>query len=130
MSEFPANAALLRQVSELVHDMSELMTREIALARAEMKLAISTAVNAGILFSAAGVFALLAGLMLLVGIVFLIASFGLALHWAFLIVAAVLALVAVACFVSARAKLEGGIAPERTVRQFQQSVQSAKELIR
>jgi uncharacterized membrane protein YozB (DUF420 family) len=127
--DFPANAALLRQITELFKDMSDLVASEIALARAEASNALSSAFNAGILFAATAVVALLAGVMLLGAIVFFIASFGLAMHWAFLVVAAILAVVSMVLFITARGKIQHGIAPERSVRQFHQTVQSAKELV-
>jgi VIT1/CCC1 family predicted Fe2+/Mn2+ transporter len=127
--DFPANAALLRQVAEIFQDTSHLIASEIALARAEVKNACSIALGAGALFAATGIFAL-AGTMLLFGVVFLIASFGLAVHWAFLIVAMILAAAAAGCFFAARGKIEQGLTPKRSIRQIQESIQSARELSR
>jgi hypothetical protein len=61
------------------------------------------------------------------GLVFGIASFGLALHWSCLVVAAVLAACGAIAYFGGRAKAQEGLMPERTIHQIRQDVSTAKE---
>jgi hypothetical protein len=59
--------------------------------------------------------------------VFAIASFGLALHWSCLLVAAVLAAGGAAAFYHARSVAEDNLLPTRTAKQITQDIKIAKE---
>jgi putative superfamily III holin-X len=59
--------------------------------------------------------------------VFGIASFGLALHWSCLIVAAVLGAGAAAAFFRGRANAQEELTPTRTINQIKQDIATTKE---
>jgi hypothetical protein len=56
-----------------------------------------------------------------------IASFGLALYWACLLVAAIIAAAAAAVFYHGRSLAEQELLPTRSVRQIKQDIEIAKE---
>lgn len=121
------DSGLVRAVTDLFADVSDLVQKEIRLARAEVSEKISAKLAGGGWMGAAGVVALVAFLLLMEAAVFAIASTGLALHWASLIVAGILAAVAVAIFYHGRSLAEQDLLPQRSVRQVQQDIQMAKE---
>jgi hypothetical protein len=75
----------------------------------------------------AGVLGLVALLQLTQAIVHGIASFGLALHWSYLIVAAGIGLLAALAFVKGRADVGEDMTPERAIRSIQNDISAAKE---
>ena len=70
---------------------------------------------------------MVAALLLVEAAVFAIASFGLALHWSCLLVAAVLAAGAAAAFYHGRSIAEDELLPTRTAKQISQDIKTAKE---
>jgi hypothetical protein len=121
------DATLPQAVSDVVGDLADLFQKEMRLARAELSAKISTKVRAGIWMSAAGVFGLIAGLLVVQAAVFAIASYGIALHWACLIVAgAALAFAGVAYF-KGRSDAQEELAPTRTIHQIKRDIATAKE---
>ncbi len=75
-----------RLVTDASRDISSLISKEIALAKSELKVSVKAG-GLGIgLFAAAGFIAVLAIIMLSVSIAYFIHWAGLGLHWAFLIV--------------------------------------------
>lgn len=75
-----------RLVTDASRDISSLISKEIALAKSELKVSVKAG-GLGIgLFAAAGFIAVLAIIMLSVSIAYFINWAGLGLHWAFLIV--------------------------------------------
>ncbi len=121
------DAALPHALSEVVGDLADLFQKELRLAKAEIFSKISTKFNAGIWMSIAGVLALMAAFIVLQAIIFAIASFGIAMHWACLIVAAALAAVAAIAFLKGRADAQEAITPHRTVHQIKRDISTAKE---
>ena len=86
------NAAL--PLSEVVADLADLFQKEFRLARAEVLAKLSSKLHAGIWMSVAGVLAVVTALVLVEAAIFAIASYGIALHWSCLIVAAALGVLA------------------------------------
>jgi Flp pilus assembly protein TadB len=121
------DAALPRAVSDVVADVADLFQKEIRLARAELTDKVTTKVAAGIWMAVAGILALVAGLLVLQSAIFAIASYGIALHWSSLIVAAVVAVVAVAFYLKGRSNAQEEIAPRRTINQIKRDISTAKE---
>jgi Putative Actinobacterial Holin-X, holin superfamily III len=121
------DAALTNAFSEVVGDLADLFQKEFRLAKAEILSKISIKLNAGIWMSAAGVLALMAVFIVLQAIIFAIASFGIAMHWACLIVAAALAALAAIAFLKGRADAQQALTPDRTVRQVKRDISTAKE---
>jgi Putative Actinobacterial Holin-X, holin superfamily III len=74
----------------------------------------------------AGVLGMVAALLLLEAAVS-IASFGIALHWSCLLIAAVLAGGAAAAFFQGRAAAQDELLPTRTAKQISQDIKTAKE---
>jgi triphosphoribosyl-dephospho-CoA synthetase len=77
--------------------------------------------------SAAGVLGLISAFTLLQAVIFAIASFGIAMHWACLIVAAGLAAVSALCFFKGRADAQEELTPHRTIHQIKRDISTAKE---
>jgi hypothetical protein len=122
------NAVLPTAVSEVAADLADLFEKELQLAKAEISSKISTKINAGIWMSAAGVLGLIAVIILIQAIIFGIASYGIAMHWACLIVAAVLAVVAALSFLKGRADAqEQQLMPDRTIHQIKRDISTVKE---
>ena len=118
------DAALPHVVSSVVADLADLFQKEVRLARAELSAKISTKIQAGVWMSVAGVLGLIAVLLVVQAAVFAIASYGIALHWASLIVAAVLALI---FFFKGRSDAKEELAPTRTINQVKRDIAIAKE---
>jgi Putative Actinobacterial Holin-X, holin superfamily III len=121
------DAALPHTVSNVVADLVDLFQKEIRLGRAEISDKITTKLQAGVWMSAAGVLALIAGLLVVQAVVVGIASYGIALHWSCLIVAGVLAAFAVMLFFKGRFDAKGELAPTRAINQVKQDIATAKE---
>src|SRR4029453_16101045 len=94
---------------------------------AEKKQTIATGVQASVWMMIAGVFGLLAGLLVVAAIVFGIASYGIALHWSCLIVAFALAGAAAAAFAYGRSLSNDKLMPTRSLRQINEAVKATKE---
>jgi len=121
------SSTLTRSLSDVISDLSDLFQKEMRLARAEMSAKISTKLKAGVWMGAAGLLGLIALLVLIEALVFGIASFGIALHWSCLIVAAVLGAGAAAAFFRGRANAQEELTPSRTINQVKQDIAVTKE---
>jgi ABC-type phosphate transport system auxiliary subunit len=121
------NSGLTRAVTDLLADLADLVRKEVQLAKAEVTEKIASGLRTSIWMVAAAVLGLIAVLLLVEAVVFAIASFGLALHWSCLLIAAVLAAGATAAFYHARAVVEGDFLPTRTAKQITQDIKTAKE---
>jgi hypothetical protein len=107
--------------------LADLLRKELQLAKSEITEKIVTRLRASVWMIVAGVLGMVAALLLVEAAVFGIASFGIALHWSCLIVAAVLAAGGAAAFFQGRAAAEGELLPTRTAKQISQDIQTAKE---
>ena len=123
------NTGLVRALSDVLSDLSDLVQKEIRLAKAEVTEKISAKLQASVWMVAAAVVGLIAALLVIQGVVFAIASFGLALHWSCLLVAAVLAVIGVAAFFYGRSLAKEELLPERTVNQVTKDIETARELL-
>jgi len=121
------SSTLTRSLSDVISDLSDLFQKEMRLARAEMSAKISNKLQAGVWMGAAGLLGLIALLVLIEAVVFGIASFGIALHWSCLIVAAVLGAGAAAAFFRGRANAQEELTPSRTINQVKQDIAVTKE---
>jgi hypothetical protein len=121
------NSGLTRALTDLLSDLADLVRKEKQLAKAEVTEKIASGLRASVWMVAAAVFGLIAALLMVEAAVFAIASFGLALHWSCLLVAAVLAAGAAAAFYHARSVVEGDFLPTRTTKQITQDIETAKE---
>jgi uncharacterized membrane protein YqjE len=131
MSDFHRISAAVRSFGDLFGDLTDLFSKELRLAQSELKHGLANLTQAAVLFLVMGVIALFAVLLLLVGIVHFIASFGVALHWSYLLVALVLLVVAGVIFYVAQAKASAdNLIPKRTLVQLGETARTLKEQIR
>jgi putative superfamily III holin-X len=121
------NSGLTRALTDLFADLADLLRKELQLAKTEITEKITSRLRASVWMVVAGVVGLVAALLLVEAAVFAIASFGLALHWSCLLVAAVLAAGAAAAFYHGRSIAEDELLPTRTVKQVTQDIKTAKE---
>jgi hypothetical protein len=108
-----------RLVTDASRDISTLISKEIQLAKSELKVSVKAGGTGIGLFAAAGLLLVLAVIMLSVAFAYLIHwnGDGLALHWAFLIVFGFYLLLAgLLAFVGIR-KVKQVRAPERAIKQ-------------
>jgi hypothetical protein len=119
---------LLRAVPELLTDLSDLIQKELRLARAEINRGLKGGIRAGIWMGVAALFALVAIGLIAEGLVFAIASSGLAMHWSCFLVALLFAVLGGAAVLLGRNTVSGeDLAATRTVRQLNQTIKTAKE---
>jgi hypothetical protein len=121
------NSTLTRTVSDVVADLADLFQKEMRLAKAELSEKISTKIQAGVWMAAAGMLGLIAGLLVVQALVFGIASFGIAMHWSCLIVAAVFGAGAAFAFLRGRADAREDMTPTRTITQIKRDIAQTKE---
>ena len=110
-------------VADATRDISSILRSEIALAKAELSADLKTAATGAGMLAAAGVFAFLALILLLIAAAFGLVAAGLPAWLSFLIVAGVLLLVGVILvFVgkSSISKVKGK--PERTIKNAQDTI--------
>ena len=121
------NSGLTQALSDLFGDLGDLVQKEIQLAKAEITDKITSRLRASFWMVAAGFLGLIAALLVVEAAVFALASLGLELHWACLLVAAVLAAAGAAAFYHGRSVAETELLPSRSVRQITQDIKTAKE---
>jgi len=121
------NSGLTQALSDLFGDLGDLVQKEIQLAKAEITDKITSRLRASVWMVSAGFLGLIAALLVVEAAVFALASLGLELHWACLLVAAVLAAAGAAAFYHGRTVAETELLPTRSVRQITQDIKTAKE---
>jgi hypothetical protein len=127
MVEHIKNSALPRVLADVVGDLADLVQKEMRLAKAEISEKVAAKFRAGLWLSVAAALGLVAVLLVIQGIVFGIATFGIPLHWSCVIVAAVLAVAGAAAYAKASADAREDLTPTRTIRQVKQDIATAKE---
>jgi hypothetical protein len=130
MTRDPRDASLIGAASDLLTAFSDLVRKELRLARAEISQKLSQGLRSVVWIVAAAILGLLAVALVAEAAVFAVASAGLALHWSCLIVAAILAVLAAIAFYAGQVGISGDLSPARTVRQFNEAVKSATEQLR
>ena len=127
MAEHLKNSLLPHMLTEVVGDFADLIQKELRLAKVEVSEKFAAKLRGGLWMGIAGGIGIVALLLVVQAVVFAIASYGLALHWASLIVAAALGAVAAAAYAKARADAHEELTPRRTLHQVQQDIRTAKE---
>jgi hypothetical protein len=123
----PTHPSFPDAIARVLSDLADLMQKEMRLAKAEIANKISLSLRAGVWMSAAAVLAIIAVLLAVQAAVFgLSAATGLALHWASLIMAGVLALIAAAFFAKGRGDTPQ-LSPDRAIHQVKRDIAAAKE---
>ena len=113
--------------SEVLSDFADLLRKELRLARAELSSNLSAKVRGSIWLGLAGLFGLLALGLMLGALVTWITTWDVSLHFAFLLVGAGVALIAVIAYVAGRADAEADLTPSRTINQVKQDIETTKE---
>jgi hypothetical protein len=121
------DAALPHAVSDVVSDLVDLFQKEVRLARAEISAKIESKLTAGGWMAATAVLGLIAILLAVQAVVFGVASFGIAMHWAYLVVAAVFAILGLLTFFKWRAVADEDLMPTRTFTNIKRDISTAKE---
>ncbi len=119
--------SLPEALSDTLSDFADLFRKELQLARAELSSNVSTKLRGGIWLVIAGLFALLTLTLILGALVAWIATFNVSLHFAFLIVAAGVGLVAVLAYFAGRGEAQAELIPSRTISQVKQDIETTKE---
>ena len=114
--------------SKVITDLTDLMQKEVRLARAELSEKLSISIRAGVWMSVAAVLAIVAAFLVVqASVLGLAAATGIALHWSSLIVAAVLGATAGAAFAKGNADVPDQLTPDRALNQVKQDIAVAKE---
>ncbi|HLN07662.1 MAG TPA: phage holin family protein [Xanthobacteraceae bacterium] len=121
------DSALVNALTDLMADLSDLIQKEVRLARAEIAHKMTIRLRAAAWFAVAGLFAVAAFLLIIEAAVFTLVSAGLGLPWSCVVIAALLVVLAAIAFAVARARGSGDIVPTRTARQFNEIMKTAKE---
>jgi uncharacterized membrane protein YqjE len=127
MNERLKDSLLMGTLSDVVEDVTDLLQKEVRLAKAELSEKISIKLRAGLWMSITGVLGICAGLVIIEAAIFAIASYGLALPWSCLIVAAVLVVLAAVAYAMGSADTRASVTPTRTLHQVQRDISAAKE---
>jgi ABC-type multidrug transport system permease subunit len=122
-----AKSTLTRTLADVLGDFSDLVAKQIQLARAEITANISSGILASIWLVLVALLFLFAGVLVIQAAVFGIASTGIALHWACLMVAAVLATIGGGMLLYARSVARDTLTPSRSIRQINKDISAAKE---
>ena len=122
----PPERSLGQLVADASKDLSAIVRSEVALAKAELSVEAKIAAMGAALFAVAGVLALLGGLLLLFAIVYGLVALGLSTWLSFLIVAAVLLVLAGILALIGKSRLSKVGPPERTVRTAKETVETLK----
>jgi hypothetical protein len=127
MAESLKNSALPRALSDVVGDLADLLQKELRLARTELTQKLSLKLQGGVWIAVGAVFAFFAAIVVIEAAVFAIASYGIALHWSCLIVAAALAAAGGAAYAMGRKDLAEDLTPVRTIHQVNKDIATAKD---
>jgi len=119
--------SLLNGIAALFNDYSDLVQKEIRLARAEIVEAVTSQLRSGALMAAAGFLGLIAFLLIIEGIVFAIASAGLGLYWSCFLVALVLLGGAAGLYSYARSSTTKRPLLGRSIEQVRRDIRTVKE---
>ncbi|MFL6098693.1 MAG: phage holin family protein [Actinomycetales bacterium] len=127
-TETPGGERTLGQlVADASKDLSTIVRSEIALAKAELKRDVQAGVLGALMFVVAGVFALLALILLLIAAAYGLVAAGLSPWLAFLVVAVALLLVGAVLVLVGRSRLSKISPPERTIRTSRETVAALKQ---
>jgi uncharacterized membrane protein YqjE len=127
MNERLKNSVMVSALSDVAEDLADLLQKEVKLAKAEFSEKLTTKLRAGLWLSVTAALAIFAALVLIEAAIFAIASYGLALHWSSLIVAAALMVASAGAYAISRADVRASVTPTRTLHQVRQDVAAAKE---
>jgi hypothetical protein len=116
--------------SNVLADIADLFQGELQLAKAELSLKLSTKLRGGVWMLAAAALFLLAAVVFCQALVIWIASFGIALHLACLIVGAILVGLASLAFICGRGAVSEDLTPTRSIHHIKEDIRTTKEQLR
>lgn len=116
--------------SNVLADIVDLFQRELQLAKAELSLKLSTKLRGGVWMLAAAALFLLAAAVFCQALVIWIASFGIALHLACLIVGAILVGLASLAYICGRGDVSEDLTPTRSIHHIKEDIRTTKEQLR
>ena len=122
-----ANSDFLRTLSDVLGDFSELLQKEIRLARAELSQMLAAKLQASGWAIAAVVAALLAAILIVETAVFALVALGFKPPWACLSVAVILSVGAALAFLQARRLAQNGLGAPHVLGQVTQDIHTIKE---
>jgi len=125
--EHVKNSALPRALADVAGDLADLVQKELRLAKAEVAEKLDAKFRAVVWMGLAGAVGLMAVFLLLQALVFGLTTFGIAMHWSCLIVAAGLAIIGAAAYAKGASDAKQELTPTRTLRQVKQDIATAKE---
>jgi branched-subunit amino acid permease len=110
-------------------DIGDLMQKEIALAKCEIQQNLTQKVMGLVWTAVAGMVLFAALLTIIGGLVFLIASYDVALHWSAFSVAAIVAIMGLIALMVGKRKLNSDTTPSRSMRQVRRDISTVKEQV-
>jgi len=113
--------------SNVLSDFVDLFQKELQLAKAEFSSKLTTKLRGGVWMLAASALFLLAGAVFSQAVVIWITTFGIALHMACLIVAAVLLALASSAFIAGRGDVGEDLTPSRSINHIKEDIRTTKE---
>jgi hypothetical protein len=113
--------------SEVLTDFADLFRKELRLARAELSSNLSAKLRGGAWLALAGVLGLLTLALILGAAVAWITTYGISLHFAFLIVAGGVALLAGLSYFAGRTEAQSNLTPTKTISQVKRDIETTKE---
>ena len=128
--EARATHSLADLVAELGRDVSNLVSKEIELLRAEVSHSYSNMQTAGGSLAAAAICLLAALLILLQALIVALTNLGMGAGWASLLVGVVVGIVGLVLLQNGRSLLKEGIVPKRTQTQVQRDAEMLKEQVK
>ena len=120
-------STLPEALSAALSDFAELFRKELRLAQAELASNVSTKVRGATWLVMASLFAILTLVLILGALVAWITTFDVSLHFAFLVVAAGVGVVALLAYAMGRGEAQAELTPSRTISQVKQDIETTKE---
>ena len=120
-------SSVAHALSDALLHVSDLMRKEMRLAKAEMMQKLSSRIQGVVWIGVAGLFGFIALLLVVQSAVIAVSRSGLELHLACLIVAGALAAIGALAFFYGRSALTEDLTPTRTVKQITNDFRTARE---
>lgn len=127
MAHEASYSAFLQSVAHLVGDVTNLVQKEIALARAEITTKVTQRIESVAWFAVAGILGFVVLLLIAQACVFALMAAGLAPVWACAVVAIAMAILAAAAFAYGRSTARDGALPQRSLQQISEDIRTVRE---
>ena len=113
--------------SNALADVADLFQKELHLVRAELSFKLARKLRGGVWMLAAALLLVVAAGVFAQALVIWIASFGIALHLACLMVAALFVVLALIAFAGGQGDVSEDLTPTRSIHQFKEDIRTTKE---